>query len=223
GAGKTTLLSLLNGSQQVTAGAVLVDGQRLDERRGAELRRLRSELAFVYQLLHLIPNLRVLQNVLMGRLGRLGFFSSLRLLLAPQKNVVEEVYQLLMRVGIAEKLYQPVSRLSGGEQQRVAIARALFQQPRALLTDEPVSSVDPARAHEVLELLTSLARERGVTLCMSIHQVELAQRFFPRLVGLRRGQVVFDGPPEDFTQAAYDSLYSLTEADPAAPTMLRDG
>ena len=105
----------------------------------------------------------------------------------------ERVHGLLKRVGIGEKVFTRVDHLSGGQQQRVALARALYQEPRAILADEPVSAVDPERARDLLELLTSIAREEGVTLVMSLHDVELARLFFDRVIGLREGRVVFDG------------------------------
>jgi phosphonate transport system ATP-binding protein len=129
----------------------------------------------------------VLQNVIAGRLGRRGSLGALRDLLRPSRSDTREIHRILERVGIGERLYERTDRLSGGEQQRVAIARALFQQPAALLADEPVSSVDPARARDTVSLLAELSAERDLTLCMSLHNLDLAREFFPRLVGLRRG------------------------------------
>ncbi len=117
---------------------------------------------------------------------------------------------MLDRVGIAEKMFERTDRLSGGQQQRVAVARALFQQPRVLVADEPVSSVDPARAESTMELLTGVSRERGLTFVASLHQLALAQRFFPRLVGLRRGRVVFDRAPDQVSNEDLAALYDLS-------------
>jgi phosphonate transport system ATP-binding protein len=117
---------------------------------------------------------------------------------------------LLERVGIEEKLFTTVSKLSGGQKQRVAIARALFQEPEILLADEPVSAVDPARARDTVRLLAELSRELGFTLCVSLHHLELAKEFFPRLIGLRHGRVVFDGAPDLLKDQQLESLYELT-------------
>jgi len=213
GAGKTTLLRLLNGAQRPSAGVVTADGLDLARLTPAGLRALRSRIGFVHQDLALVPNLRVAQNVISGALGRLSTWGTLRALLHPRRDDLERAAALLERVGIGEKLFQRTDTLSGGQRQRVAIARALFQEPGALLCDEPVSSVDPARARDTVELLNALAVERGLTLVVSLHDVALAQSCFPRLVGLRRGQVVFDKPAAAVASAELESLYRLERAE----------
>jgi phosphonate transport system ATP-binding protein len=187
GAGKTTLLGFSHSS----------------------LRALRTRVGFVHQDLHLVGNLNVLHNVLMGRLGQTSMPRAMVELTFPSRKTRGEVHELLERVGIGDKLYERVDRLSGGERQRVAIARALFQKPQILLADEPVSSVDPARARSVLKLLTELAHEQGLTLCVSLHHLELAREFFPRLVGMKSGQVVFDEAVGSIAEEAFDSLFQL--------------
>jgi len=211
GGGKTTLLRLLNATVRPTAGSVESLGQPLAGLSSRELRELRSRTAFIHQDLGLVPNLRVLQNVIAGRLGRRGILGALRALLRPSRADTLEVHRILERVGIGERLYERTDRLSGGEQQRVAIARALFQQPAALLADEPVSSVDPARARDTVALLADLSAERDLTLCMSLHNLELAREFFPRLVGLRDGRIVFDQPSSDLSDDAFANLYQLDD------------
>jgi phosphonate transport system ATP-binding protein len=213
GSGKTTLLRLLNGSVRPTEGRVLVDGTPLASMSATQLRHVRASIGFVHQDLRLVPNLRVVQNVVAGRLGQMSFLQSLRAMLLAPRALAMEVHQVLERVGIPEKLYERTDRLSGGQRQRVAIARALFQQPVALLADEPVSSVDPARARDALQLLTALSHERGLTLCVSLHHLALAQEFFPRLVGLRRGRIVFDSPTNDLHAEQFDGLYELDAAE----------
>ena len=214
GAGKTTLLQLLGARRRPSSGSVCVEGRRVSDLSGVELRRQRSRIAFVHQDLRLVPNVRVLQNVLAGRLGQWSLGRSVVHLLRPSRDLVAEVYGLLERVGIPEKLYQRTDSLSGGQQQRVAVARALFQKPTALLADEPVSSVDPARARETVKLLTEVCEERGLTLAMSLHDLELARTFFPRLVGLRHGRKVFDQAPDDLDAEAFRALYDLDRAPP---------
>jgi phosphonate transport system ATP-binding protein len=131
---------------------------------------------------------------------------------------VREAHAVLERVGIPEKLYERTERLSGGQQQRVAVARALFQEPEALLADEPVSSVDPARARATVNLLSALARERGLTLVVSLHHLEIARAFFPRLVGLRSGRIVFDRATAELPDDEIRSLYQLRDDE-----ILQDG
>jgi phosphonate transport system ATP-binding protein len=218
GAGKSTLLRLLNGMVRPTTGDVHVNGDVLSQLSRAGLKRIRASIGFVHQDLSLVPNLRVVQNVMAGSLGRQGFLASARSMLVPRRADVARAYEILERVGIPEKLYERTDSLSGGQQQRVAVARALFQQPVALLADEPVSSVDPARARDTVELLTRISREEGLTLCMSIHNLELARECFPRLVGLRAGHVVFDESQDEVGEAEFHALYDLKPAE-----MLADG
>jgi len=209
GAGKTTLLRLLNGSVRPTGGRVIVAGRPLAAMAPGELRRVRATIGFVHQDLRLVPSLRVVQNVAAGWLGRQSLLASLRNVFFTPRALAIEVHSFLERVGIPEKLYERTDRLSGGQRQRVAIARALFQRPMALLADEPVSSVDPARARDAVRLLSTISREDGLTLCVSLHNLELAQEFFPRLVGLRRGRVVFDEVANTLKAEQFESLYRL--------------
>jgi len=213
GGGKTTLLRLLNATVRPTAGSVDSLGHPLANLSARELRDVRSRIAFIHQDLGLVPNLRVLQNVIAGRLGRRGTFGALRDLLRPSRSDTLDVHRILDRVGIGDRLYERTDRLSGGEQQRVAIARALFQQPAALLADEPVSSVDPARARDTVKLLAELSVERDLTLCMSLHNLKLAREFFPRLIGLRDGRVVFDQPSSELSDDAFAQLYQIDDGE----------
>jgi len=209
GAGKTTLLRLLNGTLRPQDGSVSVDGQNLAGLSPRALRRVRTRIGFVHQDLDLVPNLRVSQNVAAGKLGRLTFLGSMRAMLFPPTEELERAHRILERVGIPEKLFERTDTLSGGQQQRVAIARALFQEPSALFADEPVSSVDPARARDTVALLTEISRERGLTLVASLHNLDLAREFFPRLIGLRAGRVVFDRRAADIHEREFHALYDL--------------
>ena len=213
GAGKTTLLRLLNGTVRPEAGRVLVDGRDVNALGSQALRRLRADIGFVHQDLRLVENLRVSQNVLSGGLGRRNLWQSARMLLAPAAGDLDRVHDLLQRVGLAEKMFQRVDRLSGGQAQRVALARALFQDPGLLVADEPVSSVDPERSREILDLLVTVCGRDGLTLLVSLHDPDLARRFFPRLVGLRQGRIVFDLPSSDMTGAVAADLYTSRERD----------
>lgn len=213
GSGKTTLLRTLNTIRAPDRGAVSVFGSDVSGFGPAALREIRSQIAFIPQDLGLVPNLTVLQNTILGSGGRRGTLRSLRDLLFPTKQDVLEIHEILERVGIEEKLYHRTDKLSGGQQQRVAIARALFQKPRALLADEPVSSVDPARARDTVRLLCELSEEKKFTLCVSLHNLELAREFFPRLVGLRAGKVVLDGAPGSLDETKLNSLFNLSAAE----------
>lgn len=210
GAGKTTLLKLFNGAVRPAAGQVGFDGRILASLTAAELQQVRAETGFVYQDLNLIPNLRVLQNIVTGRFGRRSILAGALDVLFPTRAVTRSVYEVLDQVGIAEKLYQRTDKLSGGQQQRVAIARALYQQPRVLLCDEPVSSVDPTRARAVLSLLLELTRDRGLTLCVSLHNLELAKEYFTRLVAVRDGRIMFDKLANRISSDEFAEIYRLS-------------
>ncbi|MEM7264140.1 MAG: phosphonate ABC transporter ATP-binding protein [Planctomycetota bacterium] len=211
GAGKTSLLRLLNGTIRPTSGAVRVGEATLSDLSAQELREIRERIGFIHQDLGLVRNIRAIQNVLAGRLGRRTFLGALRSFLFPNRTESREVFALLDRVGIADKIYERTDHLSGGEQQRVAVARALYQEPIAILADEPVASVDPARARDLVTLLRDISKERGLTLVMSLHNLELAKEFFPRLIGLRNGRVAFDAPTESITPEQVAELYTLEE------------
>lgn len=209
GAGKTTLLRALTGGVRLTEGTLVHAGRTFSSRSAKEVRDLRSELGFIHQDHGLVPALSVLQNVSFGRLGSRNFLSALRHLLRPSRVEQREVLEALERVGLGDKLFARVEKLSGGEAQRVAIARALHQHPCVLLCDEPISSVDPERARSVLSLLADLAGEHGWSQVCSLHDVELAGEFFDRWVGLRDGKVRFDGPPRETSP---DELRQLFES-----------
>lgn len=216
GAGKTTLLRVLAGLQPLTSGHVRVLGEDLASLDAKGLRRNRARVGFVHQDHALVPTLRASQNVISGALGRRGILGGLRDLLLPKQDDLERAYRLLERVGVGEQIFQRTDTLSGGERQRVAIARALFQNPVALLADEPVASVDPVRARDLIQLLSGLAEESNLALVASLHDLDLARRAFPRIVALRDGQVLYDGPAEDLSDDLVQETYAL-EGSPKAP------
>ena len=206
GSGKTTLLNLLSGTVQPDSGSLSVSGRLLSQ--PLPRRELASLVGIIHQQFDLVPQLPVVHNVLAGSFGRWGMFRSLLSTVWPQD------YQLaaaaLEQMGIPEKVQERTSHLSGGEQQRVAIARAIVQSPRLLLADEPVASVDPARAQEILQILASLTEHSGRALVASMHTPYLVQQFFSRAIGLRDGRIEFDVPADELTQATLSDLYDLS-------------
>lgn len=211
GAGKSTLLGLATGSVLPTSGHLEVLGADPTRIHPGTLRDLRRRIGAVHQRLHLVGPLRVVHNVNAGRLGSWSPLRALWSLVRPLQ--VEQARQALDRVGIAEHLHQLTDRLSGGEQQRVALARVLVQDPELVLADEPVSSLDPARAAEVMDLLGALldtVRGPRRTLVVSLHDFDLAVRHCDRVVGLRRGRVVLDVRTADLDEGARDRLYDLS-------------
>ena len=209
GSGKTTALRLFNRTVRPTEGSVLVDGEELASVTDGRLRALRSRIGIIPQDLGLVPNLRVSQNVLAGRLGRRGLFASMRPLFFARRAELERVLAILDGLGIGDKLFHRVDTLSGGERQRVAIARALYQEAAALLADEPLSALDPARARETIALLVDVARENELTLVLSMHDIDLAKEFIPRLIGLRDGRVMFDRSTDRVSDDELEELYRL--------------
>lgn len=207
GAGKSTLISLLNGTQQPTQGEVWILGRNLAQLHSQSLRRVQQQIGTIYQQFHLVDNLRVIHNVNAGHLGRWSFFQAAFSLIYPLE--VETAAKALAQVGIPEKLYERTDRLSGGQQQRVAIARVLVQNPAAILADEPISSLDPERSREVMNLLRRLSEETGKTLISSLHMIEYARSHFQRIVGLRQGRILFDAPVEEVSEKAVEDLYKI--------------
>jgi phosphonate transport system ATP-binding protein len=208
GAGKTTLFRVLNLALRPDAGTYQLEGRDVSELRGAELRAARTHIATIHQQHDVVGRLTVLQNILAGRLGVWGFGRATRTWLWPSAEDVAEAAAVAERMGIGEKLRQRADRLSGGQQQRVAIARALFQDARVVLADEPVASVDPALAEEIVSLLDRSAAEDGRTLLVNLHQPDLVRRHFCRVVGLREGRVAFDLDVEKVDDALLSQFFS---------------
>jgi phosphonate transport system ATP-binding protein len=205
GAGKTTLFRLLNATLRPTSGRLWFDGVEMESLSGRRLRPLRRRIGTVYQQHNLVPQLRVIHNVLAGRLGRWSLPKALFSLVSPQERSL--ALRALEWVGIPEKLYTRTAHLSGGQQQRVAIARALVQAPDVMLADEPVSSVDPTLGRTIMELLLQLADTHKKTLVANLHAVSLALDLFPRVIGFRQGGVAFDLPPAAISDAVMTDLY----------------
>jgi phosphonate transport system ATP-binding protein len=217
GAGKSTLIGLLNGTLHPSAGEVLALGTNLGTLPPAARRRIQSQLGTIYQQFHLIENLKVVHNVNAGHLGRWSTPRALLSLLWPLE--VESAARALARVGIADKLYQRTDLLSGGEKQRVALARVLVQDPRAILADEPIASLDPERGREIMDLLRDLSQQSGKTLVTSLHSVEFARSHFQRIVALRKGRIYFDGPAATLTPSLVDDIYRIDRSEDVAQEM----
>jgi phosphonate transport system ATP-binding protein len=213
GAGKSTLIRLLNGTAACSDGTVRVLGSDLAAASPRALRAVQRRIGTVNQQFHLVGELRVVHNVNAGRLGEWSAWRALTSLVRPRD--VPTARAALDRVGLADRLGQRTSTLSGGEQQRVAIARVLVQRPALVLADEPVASLDPARGAEIVALLHEVTRETGATLLSSLHDVELTRRGFDRVLGVREGRLMFDIPATRLTTTMTDALYEL------APTARR--
>jgi len=204
GAGKSTLMRCINRLVEPTSGSIIVDGREVTSRR-RELRAVRRQVGMVFQQFNLVKRLSVLMNVLSGRLAYHTLWRSL--IYSFNKEDKRIAIECLARVNMEHKTFQRADTLSGGEQQRVAIARALAQQPKVILADEPVASLDPKIARQVLTYLKQIAGELGITVLCNLHQVEYAREYAERVVGLSRGAVVFDGPSGKLTDDILQQIY----------------
>lgn len=208
GAGKTTLFRLLNATLRPTHGALHFDGRDVGDLMGGELRAMRRRIGTIYQQHHLVPSLSTLENTLCGRLGHWSLWRTLRSTWRPAKDDAEEAMRALEAVGLADKRFARADELSGGQQQRLAIARVLAQNPEVILADEPVASLDPALAENIVSLLVALAEKEKRTLIVTLHAVELALRHFPRIVALRGGRLAFDAETSRVNPDAIADLYA---------------
>jgi len=225
GAGKTSLLRMLATAVRPTSGDVQLLGADPWRLGRADLRRLRARIGLVHQVPPIPLRQRVVTAVLGGRLGQWPLWKSLGSLLYPAD--IDGAHEVLARMEIKEKLFDRCDRLSGGQLQRVGVARVLYQRPDLILTDEPVSAVDPALSDRVISELTREAQSRGVTLVASLHAVDLALHWFPRVIGLRAGEIAFDLPPDKISDDMLRDLYASetatvpTQAEPSAVAVIR--
>lgn len=205
GTGKSTLIRCVNKLIPPTAGTVYVSGENITNLSGTALRKARRKIGMVFQEFNLVERLSVMENILSGRLG---FISSWRAWLRkyPQQDI-DRAFELLDDIGLLEFVHQRADSLSGGQRQRVGIARAIMQDPHVLLADEPTSSLDPKTSVEIMELLVSLSKAQGIPLLINIHDVELAKRFTSRVIGMSKGMIVYDGPPDQLTNDHLKQIY----------------
>lgn len=222
GAGKTTLLHLLACALKPVSGTLQLDGRNPWQLSRTALQRLRGELFLAPQVPPLPARQRVVTAVLAGRLPHESLWASVRSLFYPTDIALAD--QALTRFDVSDKLFERVDRLSGGERQRVGLARALATQAQLFLVDEPLSALDPTRSQQAIESLTQAARERGATLVATMHHVEMALRHFPRIIGLRDGELAFDLPAAQVTPERLQQLYAqhLDELSGAPSTALQD-
>lgn len=228
GAGKSTLIRMINGLVPLSSGTLEVNGRRVDGASRRKLRALRAGIGMIFQSFNLVKRTSVVNNVLMGRLHRTPTW---RALVGWYRRADRDLaMRALERVEIVDKAYVRASNLSGGQQQRVSIARALAQEPSVMLADEPVASLDPPTANVVLRDLRRINQELGITTVVNLHFLDLARRYGGRIIGLRHGELVFDGSAEQADERVFESIYgrSLTADDvldvrPSADVHLEPG
>jgi len=205
GAGKSTLIRCVNRLVEPTSGKVYLGDLELTHLGSSQLRRARRRMGMIFQEYALVERLSVMENVLSGRLGYVGFWRSF-LRKFPQSDI-DEAFNLLERVGLDHMANKRADELSGGQRQRVGICRALIQNPDLLLVDEPTASLDPKTSRQIMRLICELCDERQLAAIINIHDVLLAQMFARRVVGLQLGTIVYDGPPEDLTSEVLTDIY----------------
>ncbi|WP_026567301.1 phosphonate ABC transporter ATP-binding protein [Bacillus sp. UNC41MFS5] len=207
GAGKTTLLNSIAGLVPIQNGELIIDSRPISSYKKGKI--FAKKVGVIRQQFDLIGSIAVIHNVLAGRLADWGVIKSLFSLLVPQEKQI--ALKALERVGLADKMHEITSTLSGGEQQRVAMARLMVQKPEVILADEPVASLDPARAEDVLAMLIKIVSEQKQTLIASLHSVEYARKYFTRIIALKNGEILFDLPTEKVTDDLLGDLYRLKE------------
>lgn len=220
GAGKSTLLRSINRLHDITEGEIIINGNSITKASGRELRMIRRDIGMIFQGFNLVKRSTVLRNVLAGRVG---YHSTMRTILGrfPAKDM-DIAFQALDRVNIVEKAYSRADELSGGQQQRVAIARVLAQEAKIILADEPVASLDPLTTKQVMDDLKRINVELDITTIVNLHDVDLARQYATRIIGLRAGEVVFDGPVAEATDERFIQIYgrSLKEDHPTEEMVL---
>ena len=201
GSGKSTVLRLINHLIPITSGKIYLDGEEVSAQKGKKLRRLRRKVGMIFQNYNLVYSLSVLQNVLHGCLG---YMSGIRGILGMYTESLKEL-------GMEQFCYNRASDLSGGQKQRVGIARAVMQQPKLLLCDEPIASLDPSSAKTIMDLLKDMAKKRNIACIVNLHQLDVALAYSTRIIGLSKGEVVFEGPPELLTDGIIERIYGTSK------------
>jgi phosphonate transport system ATP-binding protein len=235
GAGKSTMLRMINRLTEPSEGRILYGTQDITALKGAALRRWRTDCAMIFQQFNLVQRLDVLTNVLIGRLnhrrGALGTLTSMLKMFTAEERAM--AIQALDRFDLAETALQRADTLSGGQQQRVAICRALLQEPKLILADEPIASLDPRNAKTVMDALRQVNREDGITVLTNLHHLDTARQYCDRIVAMQSGRVMFDGTPAALTAARVRAIYGVSEDEfedqaqeavsPRAPAALPQG
>ncbi|WP_408639929.1 phosphonate ABC transporter ATP-binding protein [Desulfovibrio subterraneus] len=205
GTGKSTLLRCINRLIEPTSGKIIVAGQDITSLSGTRLRLARRHIGMVFQEFNLVERLSVIENVLCGRLGYLPSWRAW-LRKFPQEDI-NQAFKLIDQVGLGEFATQRADSLSGGQRQRVGIARAMMQNPDVIMADEPTSSLDPKTSVEIMELLKQVSATQHIPVLINIHDVNLAQRFCDRIIGMSQGHIVFDGPPSELSPEHLKQIY----------------
>ncbi|WP_099044766.1 phosphonate ABC transporter ATP-binding protein [Leuconostoc citreum] len=211
GAGKSTFIRTINRLNNITEGSLMVDGVEISTLKGQALRQYRRKVGMIFQSYNLVPRISVIKNVMSSLVADMPFWRVLLGLFSKEEKI--SALEALDRVSMLDKAFVRTDQLSGGQQQRVSLARTLTQNPSVLLADEPVAALDPVTAHEVMDDFKRINEELGQTVLINIHHVDLALEYSKRIIGIRAGKVVYDGPVSGMTQEILDVIYSKDEAE----------
>jgi phosphonate transport system ATP-binding protein len=209
GAGKSTLLRCINRLVDATQGSIVLDGQDITRVRGKELRRIRTKTGMIFQNYNLVNRLSVVENVLHGRLGHKSTLSGAVGYYTEREK--ERAFWILDKLGLTEQAYKRCDELSGGQKQRVGIARALMQEPRLILCDEPIASLDPNSSRVIMDYLADINRTMNITCILNLHQVEVAMKYSARIIGITAGSILFDGPSDQLDKDTIHRIYQSHE------------
>ncbi|WP_067730925.1 phosphonate ABC transporter ATP-binding protein [Oceanobacillus damuensis] len=211
GAGKSTMLRCINRMVEFNDGKIIFNNHDVGSLNKKELRKLRTDIGMVFQHYNLVPRLTVIENVLHGRFG---YKTTLQGLMGRySEKEKEDAFRLLEKLGIHEHAYKRCDQLSGGQQQRVGICRALIQEPKLILCDEPIASLDPNSSKIIMDLLKSISKEMGITCLVNLHQVDVAQHYSDRIIGLNDGEIVFDGKGIELSVEQINKIYGTKAKD----------
>ena len=210
GAGKSTILRCINRMHDITKGTLTVDGVDVNSLKGAGLRRYRRKVGMIFQSFNLVSRSTAIKNVLTADVPDMGFFKVLFGIFNKEQKM--RALESLDKVGILDKAYTRCDQLSGGQQQRVALARTLNQNPKIILADEPVASLDPITARQVMQDFVRINKDYNISILLNIHHIDLALQYCDRVIGVRAGEIVFDGPASTITQEQIDYVYNGTKA-----------
>ncbi|CAM4234274.1 phosphonate ABC transporter ATP-binding protein [Paenibacillus alkaliterrae] len=207
GAGKSTLLRCINRMIEASSGEIIFDGANVTEFKIRELKRLRTRIGMIFQHYNLVNRLSVIENVLHGRLGYKSTLAGVLGIYNEEEK--RQAYSILRILGLEDHIYKRCDQLSGGQKQRVGIARALVQDPKMLLCDEPIASLDPNASKIIMDHLRNISSSMGITVLINLHQVDVAIKYSDRIIGVNKGTVVYDGPPEEIKANELRSIYGI--------------
>ncbi len=211
GAGKSTILRCVNRLIDASQGTIIYDGQDVTRLKKQELRKVRTKTGMIFQHYNLVDRLSVVENVLHGRLGQKTVLSGMVGHYTEAEK--ERAFAILAELGLSEQAYKRCDELSGGQKQRVGIARAIMQEPKLILCDEPIASLDPKASKTIMDHLASINRKKKITCIVNLHQVDVAMKYSERIIGVAAGKIVFDGKPSELTKEAIHEIYQSSEQD----------